>query len=302
MPCENRARKRGNAAVLHHNGAVFDGTPHNAQERAQRRFLRDASVLILGRDWKAQPLPGARARVGAARDRRRDAWATKAIRGNLMKKVYTIFIKKEEPMTEAEAIAERIESFGAGRAFTAADFSDVAGRRNAANALGRLHAKGGIARAIRGVYYAPERSALMGTEVPASADEVVRAVARANKWVVAPSGDAALNALGLDTQVPAKLVYVSSGPYKRYEYGPYDIELRHRANRDLLDCSQITCTIVQALKALGRENVGDEEIGTLARNLTEDQAGAFLEESAGLTSWVADAAKKIWEAKHGQNR
>ena len=55
-------------------------------------------------------------------------------------------------MTEAEAIAKRIESFGAGRAFTAADFSDVAGRRNAANALGRLHAKGGIARAIRGVY------------------------------------------------------------------------------------------------------------------------------------------------------
>ena len=115
-------------------------------------------------------------------------------------------------------------------------------------------------------------------------------------------GAAALNALGLDTQVPAKLVYVSSGPYKRYEYGPYDIELRHRANRDLLDCSQITCTIVQALKALGRENVGDEEIRTLARNLTEEQAGAFLEESAGLTSWVADAAKKIWEAKHGQNR
>lgn len=37
----------------------------------------------------------------------------------------------------------------------------------------------------------------------------------------------------------------------------------------------------KALKALGRENVGDEEIRTLARNLTEEQAGAFLEESAG---------------------
>lgn len=30
------------------------------------------------------------------KDRRRDVCATKAIRGNLMKKVYTIFIKKEE--------------------------------------------------------------------------------------------------------------------------------------------------------------------------------------------------------------
>lgn len=205
-------------------------------------------------------------------------------------------------MTEAESIAKRIEGIGVGRAFTAADFSDIAGRRNTANALGRMHAKGELARAIRGVYYVPERSALMGTEVPVSADEVVCAIARANKWIVAPSGNTALNALGLDTQVPAKLVYVSSGPYKRYEYGTYEIELRHRANRDLLDCSQTTCTIVQALKALGRENVGDKEIRMLACNLTEDQVDAFLEESAGLTSWVADAAKKVWRTKHEQNR
>lgn len=204
-------------------------------------------------------------------------------------------------MTEAEIIAERIKSIGVGRAFTTTDFSDIANQRNVANTLGRMYAKGRLARAVRGVYYMPERSTLTGTEVPVSADEVVRAIARANKWVVAPSGDIALNALGLDTQVPAKLVYVSSGPYKRYGYGPYEIELRHRANRDLLDCSQTTCTIVQALKALGRENVGDEEIGTLACNLTEQQADAFLEESTGLTSWVADAAKKIWEAKHGQD-
>lgn len=205
-------------------------------------------------------------------------------------------------MTEAQAIAIRIDNIGAGRAFTATDFSDIANQRNAANALGRMHAKGRLARAVRGVYYVPERSSLMGTEVPASAGEVVRAVARANKWIVAPAGDAALNALGLDTQVPAKLVYVSSGPYKRYEYGPYEIELKHRANRDLLDCSQTTCTIVQALKALGRENVDDAAIATLACNLTERQVDAFLEESVGLTSWVADAAKGIWEAKHGQNR
>ena len=53
-------------------------------------------MLIPGREREAQPLPGARARAGAARGRRRNAWATKAIKGNLMKKAYTIFIKKEE--------------------------------------------------------------------------------------------------------------------------------------------------------------------------------------------------------------
>ena len=53
-------------------------------------------MLIPGREWEAQALPGAHVRAGAARDRRRDVWVTKAIKGNLMKKVYTIFIKEEE--------------------------------------------------------------------------------------------------------------------------------------------------------------------------------------------------------------
>lgn len=200
--------------------------------------------------------------------------------------------------TESGRIAERIAAAGPGKAFTAADFTDMTNARNAGNVLGRMHARGELARAIRGVYYIPERSELLNTDVPASVDEVVRAVARANKWVVAPAGDAALNALGLDTQVPAHHVYVSSGPYKTYSYGPYAIELRHRANRDLLDCSPITRTIIQALKALGKNGADDEAIAVLARNLDDEDIETFLRESRGLTSWVSEAAKRIRKEQH----
>ena len=201
-------------------------------------------------------------------------------------------------MTDAGKVAERITAEGPGKAFTAADFADITSARNAGNILGRMCARGELTRAIRGVYYVPEKSELLGTEVPASVDEVVRAVARANKWIVAPAGDAALNALGLDTQVPARHVYVSSGPYKAYSYGPYTIELRHRANRDLLDCSPVTRTVIQALKALGRNGASDEAISALARNLADEDADTFLEESKGLTSWITEGAKRIWKERH----
>lgn len=200
--------------------------------------------------------------------------------------------------SEAKEVEARIAAAGPGRAFTAADFSDVTSARNAGNVLGRMHARGDLVRAIRGVYYVPERSALLGADVPASVNEVVRAVARANKWIVAPAGDAALNALGLDTQVPAKPVYVSSGPYRSYSYGPYEIELRHRANRDLIDCSPATRTVIQALKALGRDGVNEETIRRIAANLSEEEAETLLGEASGLTSWVTEAAKRIWETKH----
>ncbi len=95
---------------------------------------------------------------------------------------------------------------------------------------------------------------------------------------------------------------MSSGPYKKYSYSGHDIELRHRANRDLLDCSRTTCLFVQALKALGKDNVDDQVIATLARNLSEEQVDTLVMESPGLTVWVAETAKKVQEAKHGENR
>lgn len=201
-------------------------------------------------------------------------------------------------MTDSGKVAERIAAEGPGRAFTAADFADITSARNAGNILGRMHARGELTRAIRGVYYAPEKSELLGTEVPASVDEVVHAVARANKWIVTPAGDAALNALGLDSQVPARHVYVSSGPYKTYSYGPYAIELRHRANRDLLDRSPVTRTVVQALKALGRNGASDGAVSALARNLSDEDVDTLLEESKGLTSWITEVAKRIWRERH----
>lgn len=200
--------------------------------------------------------------------------------------------------SEAKEVAARIAAAGPGRAFTAADFSDVTSARNAGNVLGRMYARGELARAVRGVYYVPERSELLDAEIPASADEVVRAVARANKWVVAPAGDAALNALGLDTQVPARPVYVSSGPYRTYSYGPYQIELRHRANRDLLDLSPVTRTVIQALKALGKDGVDEAAVRRISSNLSEEEVDTLLDEAVGLTSWVTEAVKSIWEVKH----
>ncbi|WP_165055382.1 MULTISPECIES: DUF6088 family protein [unclassified Adlercreutzia] len=145
--------------------------------------------------------------------------------------------------------------------------------RNGGNVLGHMHAREELARVVQRVYYAPKRSELLGAEVPASIDEVIRVIARTSKWIVTPIGDTALNALGLDAQVPARAAYVSSGPHKTYAYGPYEIELRHHANRNRIDRSPMTRTIIQALKTLDRGSVGERTIQLLARNLSKEGVG-----------------------------
>lgn len=82
---------------------------------------------------------------------------------------------------EAGGVAGRIAVEGPERAFTAAGFADIASARNAGNILGRMHARGELTRDIRGVHCVLEKGELLGTEVPAGVDEVVRAAARANR-------------------------------------------------------------------------------------------------------------------------
>lgn len=204
-------------------------------------------------------------------------------------------------MSESAAIANRIAAIGVGKAFTASDFSDLASMRSAGNVLRRMRAKGKLARAVRGVYYVPEFSTLIGIEVPVSADEVIHAIARANNWAICPTGDAALNMLGLDTQVPARIVYVTSGPSKTYTYSRYKIELKHCTASNLLGRLETTRLVIQSLKALGKDHMDENIVNTLARNLSVKQVNTLVEESRGLASWVTDAFGRIQQAKHGQN-
>lgn len=110
---------------------------------------------------------------------------------------------------------------------------------------------------------------------------------------VAPYGDTALNQLGIDTQVPSVIRYVSDGPYRTYEYGPYTIEFRHTANRDVSRLSTVTATVVQALKALGRDGATQEKLDAIASRLSESQLEDLESQTKSATAWVRKAVKTM---------
>ena len=195
-------------------------------------------------------------------------------------------------MEEAKAIQARINGMETGMVFVPSDFFDISSPSNTGNVLSRLAKKGKISRLMRGVYAKPKHSELLGRDVPPSPDMVARAIARANGWTIAPSGDTALNRLGLDTQVPAVYSYISSGPYKSYRYGPFEIEFKRRASRDVVNRSEITSLVIQALKALGKDQVTDATIRKLAAVLSEDEMESVLKETQSATSWVHETIKR----------
>ena len=151
-------------------------------------------------------------------------------------------------------------------------------------------------RRIRnGVYEKPKYSKLLHKYVAASPDEVAHEIARSFHWTIAPFGDAALNLLGLSTQVPAVWVYISDGPYRKYKCSNTVIEFRHRTNREISRLSYKTILLVQALKSLSKERTTQEVIKMLSDKLTAEEKTAALKEAVESTDWVYDAIKKICE-------
>lgn len=197
----------------------------------------------------------------------------------------------------AAGIEERIAAMPAGETFTAGDFLDLASQASANTTLHRLEREGAVERAMRGVYAKPRKSELLGISAPPTPEAVARAIARSNRWVIAPAGNTALNLLGLDDQVPACVEYASSGPYKTYEYGNTEIRFRHRANRDLVECSPTTMLVTQALRALGRDCVDEDVLRKVSSRLSDDDVRALYDETRNSTAWVFGFAKRLKEER-----
>lgn len=190
-------------------------------------------------------------------------------------------------------IKRRILTYESGTVFVAADFADITDKKTASVGLSRLETEGVIRRILRGVYDKPAYNRFLGEFVAPIPDKVAHAIARNFGWTIVPCGDTALNLLGLSTQVPAVWVYVSDGTYKEYSYDNTTIQFKRTTNKEVSKLSYKTALVIQALKALGKDNIDEMVISRLQKKLTAEEKKAMVSEAKAITSWVYEYLKQI---------
>lgn len=190
-------------------------------------------------------------------------------------------------------ILSRIYGRGRGWAFTKTDFVSEFGEENIHRALSNLTTAGKIRRICQGVYDYPRYSELLDSQLSPDINQVAHALARKFNWRIQPSGDAALNLLGLSTQVPGRWVYLSDGPNRQYKAGPHVLEFKHSALKEAGFRYKESALVVQALKALGQDNVDQKVIETIHRQLEPDTCKRTLKDTRTVTGWVYEIIKQI---------
>jgi uncharacterized protein DUF6088 len=132
-----------------------------------------------------------------------------------------------------DKVISRIYGRGRGWAFTAADFSGKFKRTSVDWALSNLVKTDKIRRVCRGVYDYPKYSELLKQPLSPDFDQVAQALARKFNWRIQASGNAALNLLGLSTQVPGRIIYLSDGPDRSYKIGQSELHFKKEALKNI---------------------------------------------------------------------
>lgn len=195
---------------------------------------------------------------------------------------------------------EIIDKSPYGSAFVVSDFTDIMNYEAAKKAISRLEKRGLIRRVIRGVYDKPQYSSVLNEFAAPDPASIAQALARNYNWTIAPSGEAALNMLGLSTQVPANWVYISSGPYREYSFGPVTLRFIHRSNRSISGMSWKTAMVIEALKEIGKDQIDDSIIRHLKQRLTEEDKETLMREGRQANSWIYAAIKQICTEKENK--
>jgi hypothetical protein len=185
----------------------------------------------------------------------------------------------------ADKILARVKRHGAGRVFTARHLADLASRPAVDQALSRLVKENSIRRIAWGLYDIPQVHPVLGPLTP-NPDSIAAAAAEqaGHKLQVSPAR--AANLLGVSSQVPAKLVYLTDGSSREIRLGRQVIRFKHAGPRNFLGAGTKAGVALQALRSLGRNNVTPDVVNHLRNSLPNDAKTDLRKLSRSAPQWT----------------
>ncbi len=187
------------------------------------------------------------------------------------------------------AVRERILGLERGTIFFPSNFDDIATDTAIRQTLSRMVKRGEIIRVSHGIYCYPRSNPALGLDIiPPSAEDIAQRVAERDKVKIIPTGDQALNQLGLSTQVPGNAVYITNGARKKISLGKgRSIVFRESNEFRLFDFkSKVMMLAVSAMRSIGDDKITDDILSVI-RKIVRNVSPEMYEHDIRLApAWV----------------
>ena len=196
-------------------------------------------------------------------------------------------------------IVNKVYGKGRGWAFSRKDFSLMADAEHIDKALSRLNQKGTIRRIARGLYDYPRYSKWLQQTLGPDMDQAAHALARKFGWNIQVTGNAALNILGISTQIPTRYTYLTDGKSATYQILDQELNFKKAKLTHLHFRYPQSLILVQAIEALGEKELTDDNLTRMAAYLCsqsplpENRRRALEKDTQYVTSWIQSAVQRV---------
>jgi len=195
-----------------------------------------------------------------------------------------------------DKILAKIGKAKRGSLYFAEDFLNFASAKAVAKTLERLAVKGDISRVARGIYARLDIDPIVG-ELKPGTEAIAEAIRKRDKARIMPTGAMALNALGLSTQVPMNVVYLTDGAARKITIGKRKILFKKSVPRNLSAIGKISGLVIQALKEIGKEYVTVREIQIILKRLENEEPYRLEHDIRLAPEWIRIIMRKALKPK-----
>ena len=188
-------------------------------------------------------------------------------------------------------IVEAIKKIPKGNLIFPEDFQELGTSEAVRLALHRLEKDTTITRVAQGIYVRPKSNKYIGKLMP-TAEEVAEAIAKRDRIRTLPTGSYALNALGLSTQVPMKIVLLTDGSPREIKVGNRTIKFKKTTPKNLSAKGDISKLVIQALKEIGLNNQTEIEEARIIELLKKEKPQNVMHDSKLAPVWIQKIMRK----------
>lgn len=191
-----------------------------------------------------------------------------------------------------QQVLNKIQEFERGSIFFPADFAFIGNDVSVRQALSRICKDVTIVRLSKGIYLYPVIDEEFGVLYP-SVERIARSIAKRDRSRIIPTGSFALNRLGLSTQVPMNVVFLTDGITRKINIGKQTITFRHTHPKSLSYQGKITPLAVAALKEIGKDKISHNELLIIKMALQSESKETVLNDANLAPKWITDIIKTL---------
>lgn len=196
-----------------------------------------------------------------------------------------------------DKISQAIKYRKRGSIIFSSDFVTKGSLASVNKALSELTKRGDIVRLAPGIYCRPEMDQIFGLgAVYPGLDEIADAVASRDGARIVPTGTYAQNRLGLSTQIPMNVVFLTDGSPRRIKvYDGKGILFKKAAPRIFKFKSPLARMLTLALKDIGEGSLTEEQRETIKKLVIKEPRESFAQDYPLMPEWIRSLIERTYE-------